>query len=197
MTINTYALTQVGILDANGNPINRGPQTVQGAPLLRQFMSYAVPTTTAVGDIWRIFKNLDANVIPCYLYIGIYNGLTSLAVSAGLYRPNLSTTTAPASGGAAVLMAATATASAALPQIGLGTNALAALQASGGWAVGTSGDNVGEQRMLYQIAGDSLVSSGSAAPNLGTPRQYDLCLTVTTATAVAGFVGVELLYTLG
>lgn len=197
MTTNIYSLTQVGILDSNGNPISRGPQTVQGQPLLRQFSSYAVPTTTSIGDIWRVFKNLDANVIPAYLTIGTYNALTSLAVSAGLYRPNLSTTVAPASGGAAVLMAATSIATAALPQIGLGVNGLAALQATGAWAIGTSGDNTGQQRMLYQIAGDSLVMSGTAAPNLGTPRQYDLCLTVTTATSVAGFVGVELLYYLG
>lgn len=197
MTINIYSLTQVGILDANGNPISRGPTTVQGQPLLRQFMSYAVPTTTAIGDIWRIFKNLDANVIPAYLTIGTFNTLTSLAVSAGLYAPNLSTVVKPVTTGAAILMAATSIATAALPQIGLGINGLAALQASGAWAIGTTGDNVGQQRMLYQIAGDSLVQSGIAAPNLGNPRQYDLCLTVTTATAVAGFVGVELLYYLG
>lgn len=197
MTINIYSLTQVGLLDANGYPINRGPTTVQGQPLLRQFMSYAVPVTTAIGDIWRIFKNLDANVIPAYLTIGTFNTLTSLAVSAGLYAPNLSTVVKPVTTGAAILMAATSIATAALPQIGLGINGLAALQASGAWAIGTTGDNIGQQRMLYQIAGDSLVQSGTAAPNLGTSRQYDLCLTVTTATAVAGFVGVELLYYLG
>lgn len=197
MTVNIYSLTQCGILDANGNPISRGPTTVQGQPLLRQFMSYVVPTTTAIGDIWRIFKNLDANVIPCYLTIGRYNAMTSLAVSAGLYRPNLSTQVAPASGGAAILMAATSIATAAFPAISLGIDGLAAIRAAAGWAIGTSGDNLGQQQMLYQIAGDSLVMSGTAAPNLGTPRQYDLCLTVTTATAVAGTVGVELLYYLG
>jgi hypothetical protein len=197
MTINVYSLTQLGVLDANGNPISRGPQTVQGQPLLRQFMSFAVPSTSAIGDIYRIFKNLDANVIPAYLTIGTYNALTSLAVSAGLYRPNLSTVTAPASGGASVLMAATSIATAALPQIGLGVNGLAALYATGGWEVGASGDNLAQGKMLYQIAGDSLINSGTAAPNLGTPRQYDLCLTVTTATAVAGYVGCELLYYLG
>jgi len=197
MTINVYSLTQIGILDANGNPLSRGPQTTQGQPLLRQFMTFNVPASSAVGDIYRIFKNLDANVIPAYLTIGTYNALTSLAVSAGLYRPNLSTVTAPASGGAAVLMAATSIATAAVPQISLGVNGLAALNASGGWLVGQSGDNIGQGKMLYQIAGDSLVNSGTSAPNLGTPRQYDLCLTVTTATAVAGQVGCELLYYLG
>jgi len=195
MTINIYADTQVGLLDANGMVISRGPTTTDGQPLLRKFKSYKVPTTTAVGDIWRIFKNLDANIVPVYLTIGTYNALTSLAVSAGLYAANQSTTVKPVTTGAAILMAATSIATAALPMIGLGVNGLAALQASGAWQMQTSGDSIGQQQMLYQIAGDSLVMSGSSAPNLGTPRQYDLCLTVTTATSVAGFVGVELLYT--
>jgi hypothetical protein len=195
MTINIYADTQAGLLDANGYPLSRGPTTQDGQPLLRKFKSYAVPTTTAVGDIWRIFKNLDANIIPVYLTIGTYNALTSLAVSAGLYAANLSTSVKPTSGGAAVLMAATSIATAALPMIGFGVNGLAALQASGAWKMQSSGDSIGQQQMLYQIAGDSLIQSGTAAPNLGTARQYDLCLTVTTATSVAGFVGVELLYT--
>src|ERR1700722_15520215 len=168
MTVNIYSLTQLGILDANGNPINRGPQTVQGQPLLRQFMSYKVPATTAVGDIWRIFKNLDANVIPCYLSIGS-TAMAGLAVSAGLYKPNLSVTTAPATGGAAILMAATSIAAAAMPNIVSGGNGLAALNGGGGWEVQTSGDSLGQGQMLYQIAGDSLIMSGNAAPNLGTP----------------------------
>jgi hypothetical protein len=192
MTINTYALTQVGILDANGNPISRGPSVTHGATQLRYFMSYAVPTTTAIGDIWRIFKNVDANFVPTGMWIGTYNALTSLAVSAGLYQPNLSTVTAPASGGSSVLMAATSIATAALPNARFGVNGLAALWASGAWAVATSGDNIGQQQMLYQIAGDSLVMSGTAVPYLGSKRQYDICLTVTTATSVAGYVGVEL-----
>jgi hypothetical protein len=195
MSINVYSDTQIGLLDANGNVLLRGPTTTDGQPLLRKFKTFNVPSTSAIGDIYRIFKNLDANVIPVYLTIGTYNALTSLAVSAGIYRSNLSVTPAPASGGAAVFMAATSIATAALPMIGLGINGLAALQASGGWLMGQSGDNIGQQRMLYQIAGDSLIQSGIAAPNLGTPRQYDICLTVTTATAVAGQVGVELLYT--
>jgi hypothetical protein len=195
MSINVYSDTQIGILDANGNVLLRGPTTQEGQPLLRKFKTFNVPSTSAIGDIYRIFKNLDANIIPCYLTIGTYNALTALAVSAGLYASNLSTTVKPVTTGAAILMAATSIATAALPMIGLGINGLAALQATGGWLMGQSGDNLGQQRMLYQIAGDSLVMSGTAVPNLGTARQYDLCLTVTTATAVAGQVGVELLYT--
>jgi hypothetical protein len=197
MTINIYADTQVGLLDTTGLPLTRGGTNTDGQPLLRKFKSYKVPTTTSAGDIWRIFKNLDANIIPVYLTIGTYNALTSLAVSAGIYAANQSTTVKPVTTGAAILMAATSIATAALPMIGLGINGLAALQAAGAWQMQTSGDSLGQQQMLYQIAGDSLVSSGSAAPNTGTPRQYDLCLTVTTATSVAGFVGVELLYTQG
>jgi hypothetical protein len=195
MSINVYSDTQIGLLDANGNVLLRGPTTQDGQPLLRKFKTFNVPSTSAIGDIYRLFKNMDANIIPVYLTIGTYNALTSLAVSIGIYRANLSTVQAPSGTGSAVLMAATSIATAALPMIGLGINGLAALQATGGWLMGQSGDNIGQQRMLYQIAGDSLINSGTAAPNLGTPRQYDICATVTTATAVAGQIGVELLYT--
>jgi len=185
--VNIYADSNV---PASGLGVtSRSVNILQGQNTQIMYSSYNNGTTDTAGSIYRMFKNIDANFVPIMLYIGTFNAQTSLAVSAGLYKPNLGAVT---TGGAAVLMAATSIATAAFPLPGLGVNGMAAVYAAGGIAVQAA---TGELQRLFELAGDSLVDGGSSP--YGNPRQYDIALTVTTATTVGGTIACLLLGYMG
>ena len=141
------------------------------------------------NSVYRMFKNLDANFVPLEIRIA-NDAMTSLVINVGLYRPNLSLTKAPASGGDAIFLSG--------KNIAAGVASLAPGTCWDGmatyWAAtGTVGLAHLDQR-LFEIAGDSLVESGNAVPLLGNPRQYDLCVTATTAnTGSAGNLAIVLI----
>lgn len=180
---NVYADPNV---NASGYGVsNRSRNVRQGADMQIMTEYYSVGGADSVSSVYRMFKNLDANFVPVAILIAA-TAMTSLAVSVGLYRPNLSLITAPASGGASIFLAATS--------IAAGAASLSEKTAFDGMATywAATGTFTNMDQRLFEIAGDSLVASTGTAPNAGNPRQYDLCLTVTTTTGVAGVIGMVL-----
>jgi hypothetical protein len=174
---------------------NRSRNIRNGTPIKTAVAFYNDAGTDSVNSVYRFFKNLDGNVVPLKIIVMKTAAQTSHAVSIGLYRPNLSLTTAPASGGQAVFLSATSVASAKV-SFSEGTAYDGMVTYWSNLASATTNPTpatYGDQR-LFEIAGDSLVDSGTAAPYLGNPRQYDLCMKVTTATSVAGIIGMMLVY---
>lgn len=183
--INAYADTNVpasgyGVTNRSNNALAGGTSSTM---IMRSF--YNVTGSDNVLSVYRMFKNVDANFVPVAIRIAS-TAMTSLAISVGLYRPNLSLITAPASGGAAIFLAATS--------IAAGAASLSAKTAFDGmvtfWAATGTFTKMFQQ--LYTIAGDSLVAASGTPPNAGNPRQYDIAITVTTTTAVAGVIGMEI-----
>jgi hypothetical protein len=161
---------------------NRSRNVRQGADVQTMTNFYSVSGSDSVNSVYRMFKNLDANFVPTAIYLGC-TAMTSLAISVGLYLPNLSLVTAPASGGAAIFLAATSIAAgfASLSQ----KTALDCMSTY--WAA--TGTFTQMDNRLFEIGGYGLAPTASTYT---TPRQFDLCITVTTTTAVAGVIGMVL-----
>jgi hypothetical protein len=171
--VNTYVDPNVNADFITMATRSRNVNTGSGVPILHFENSFTTGTADNILSVYRFFKNVDANFVPREIWIGTYGTQTSLAVSVGIWRVNGSLITAPASGGSTILMGATAIATAALWTAHT-YNGLSALYATTGQAPTAFNAN-----RLFELAGDSLVDGG-AAP-YGNPRQYDICMQVTTA----------------
>jgi len=181
--VNVYADSNV---NADGITLaNRSRLVRQAADMQVMTSFYSVGATDTAGSVYRMFKNLDANFVPLAILLGC-SAMTALTVSVGLYRPNLSLTMAPASTGSAIFLATTS--------IAAGFASMSEKTAldcmSTYWA--SAGKFTLIDQRLFEIAGDSLVSASGTPPTAGTPRQYDLCLTVGTAGTLAGNIGMIL-----
>jgi hypothetical protein len=147
---------------------------------------YSVSGTDNVASVYRMFKNIDANFVPTRILLAS-TAMAALSVQFGIYNANGSLNDAPLGTGKAIFQAATVIAAGASSlKESIAFNFMATYEAA------VALDPVLMEQRLFEIAGDSLVESGSAAPNLGNPRQYDLCLTVSVTTAVAGKIFMEL-----
>lgn len=136
-----------------------------------------IAATDTSNSVYRMFKNLDPNLVLQNIYIGC-SAMTALVISVGLYRPNLSLIQAPASGGLAVFLATTSIAAGAASM-----NPKTAFDGMATyWAV--AGKFGIEDQRLFEIAGDTLAPDPTTG--VARPGGYDLCITATTAATAGG-----------
>src|SRR5882672_7811086 len=81
---------------------SRNIQSGSGAKCVVMATSFSILAADSSGSIYRLFQNVDANLIPLQLWIACSAITGSSVADFGLYLPNLSTVTQPVSGGEAV-----------------------------------------------------------------------------------------------
>lgn len=157
-----------GIINPMMNPYRGGG----GTSAYSIFETFAIAVTDTATSVYRIFKNLNANIVPLRIMIATtaMAGLTSAKL--GLYLPNYG---AIIGTGNQFMNAQTfASAIASL-------NPKTAIDGMAAAAIGSY------QQRLFEWAGET-----TSSPTIATSRvdAFDLCLTTVTQTGTAGTVSV-------
>src|SRR5579859_5906900 len=150
---------------------SRNIQSGSGAKCVIMATSFVILSTDNNGSIYRLFQNVDANLIPLQAWIATTANTAGTSYGLGLYLPNLSTVTQPASGGATIFMSGQTFASAAAsldPKTALDGMATA-------WTT-TAISKVCQR--LFEWAGYTY--SPPPTTSGGFPRAFDICLTAAT-----------------
>lgn len=181
----------MAVINAYTNPLISGNIITKS---LRAFNStgadggqaYAVAQIAASdnnGSVYRLFKNLSQNMVITGIVLANTSLTSGVSYGLGLYATNLSLTTATTIGyfsGVMNLVTAHASITA-----GTALDALAGISISTVGAQGTAGTAYSNR--LFEHAGLTINTNNR-------PDAYDLCLTATTASTVAGTVGVLITY---
>lgn len=143
-----------------------------GERVLSIFETFTIAATDNSLSIYRVFKNLNANIIPLRIMLANTAMVGSSAFNLGLYLPNY---------GAAVGTGNQFTAAGTLVTARASMNPQIALD-------GMSAVNINSYyQRLFEIAGET-----ETAPLISTTRvdAFDLCLGLTTSGLVVGTVSV-------
>jgi len=136
------------------------------------YETFTIAASDSAASVYRIFKNLNANIIPLRIMVANTAMAGTTSVNLGLYLPNFG---AIVGTGSQFLSAATlATARASLnPQIALDGMTQVSI-------------NLYYQR-LFEIAGET-----ETAPTIATTRvdAFDLCMTMNVTGGVLGTVSI-------